>query len=105
MQVNIRLTISENNKVNQYASASGISPANWIRKKVFSGKFPPVKLSPLDAALYNELKKIGVNLNQITHKINQGVFSRDYLVRQLELLSILNRILNALINDRKSDQG
>ncbi len=105
MQVNIRLTKGESDKANQYALACGLSPANLIRKKVFTGKFPAVKLSPIDASLYQELKKIGVNLNQATHKINQGDFPKDYLIRQLELLAILNKILKVLTDDRQSDQG
>lgn len=105
VQVNIRLTKEESNKVNQYASASGLSPANWIRYKVFVGKFPPVKMSPLDTSVYLELKRIGVNLNQVTHRINAGEFPKEYLVRQLELTMILNKIIKALINDRQSDQG
>ncbi len=103
MQVNIRLTNEETNKVNQWAAACGLSPANWIRKKVFTGKFPPVKLSPLDASIYQEMKRIGVNLNQVTHKINQGDLPKDYLVCQLELLLLLNKILKALIDDGQSN--
>jgi hypothetical protein len=105
VQVNIRLTKEEIKKVNQYASTSGMSPANWIRYKVFVGKFPPVKLSPIDTALYQELKRIGVNLNQVTHKINQGDFPKEYLMRQLELTALLNRILKTLIDDRQPDKG
>jgi hypothetical protein len=77
MQVNIRLTTEECNKVNGYATASGISPASWIRQKVFTGKNPPVRMSPLDASIYQELKRIGVNLNQAAHKLNQGDFPME----------------------------
>jgi hypothetical protein len=104
-QVNIRLTNDENAKVNEYATASGLSPANWIRAKVFTGKFPTVKMSPLDASIYQELKRIGVNLNQATHKINQGDFPKDYSVLQLQLLALLNKILKALIHDGQPDKG
>ena len=104
-QVNIRLTDAENSKAIAYAQASALSPANWIRRIVFTGKFPPLKLSPVDADLYRELKKIGVNLNQVTHKINQGEFPKEYLACQTELVIILNRILTALTDDGKSDQG
>jgi uncharacterized phage-associated protein len=102
VQVNIRLTEDENKKVIHYASASGLSPANWIRKKVFTGKFPAVKASPLDASIYNELKKIGVNLNQATHKINQGDMPKDYTVFILQLRNLLDKVLKTLIDDRVS---
>ena len=105
VQVNIRLTVEENNKLNQYAAGSGLSPANWIRHKVFVGRFPPVKMSPLDTSVYLEFKRICVNINQVTHRINAGEFPKEYLVRQLELTMILSKIIKALINDRQSDQG
>jgi hypothetical protein len=105
VQVNIRLTTDENTKVNEYATASGLSPANWVRAKIFTGKFPPVKMSPLDASIYQELKKIGVNLNQATHKINQGDFPKDYSVLQFQLLALLDKILKALIDDGQPDKG
>lgn len=104
-QVNIRLTDDENEKANQYATASGISPANWIRKKVFTGKFPTIKLSPIDAALYMELKKIGVNLNQVTHRINQGDFPNEYQALLLNLTSMIDKILKVMTDDRQPDQG
>ena len=105
VQVNIRLTNEENARVNQYANASGLSPANWIRVKIFTGKFPPVKMSPLDASIYQELKRIGVNLNQVTHKINLGDFPKDYSAIQIGLLALLDKILKALIDDGQPDKG
>jgi MobC-like protein len=105
IQVNIRLTVDENAKVVQFAAASGISPANWIRKKVFSGKMPPVKLSPADTSLYQELRKIGVNLNQATHKLNAGDFPQDFRLILQTLLFLLNKILKSILHDREHDQG
>lgn len=96
VQVNIRLTADENNKVNEFASASGLSPANWIRAKIFTGKSPSVKMSPLDTSIFQELKKIGVNLNQVTHKINTGEFPKEYIGRQHELAELLKRIIDVL---------
>jgi hypothetical protein len=105
VQVNIRLTTEENDKVNGYATASGISPANWIRQKVFTGKNPPVRMSPLDTSIYQELKRIGVNLNQAAHKLNQGDFPRDVQVLQVQLIALLNRVLKAIVHDGQHDQG
>ena len=105
VQVNIRLTTEESNKVNDYAAASGISPACWIRLKAFSGKNPQVRMSPLDTSIYQELKRIGVNLNQATHKLNQGDFPQDLRVLQLQLIALLNKILKAIIDDSQHDQG
>ena len=106
VQVNIRLTKSEAEKVDEYAKASGLSPANWIRVKVFTGRFPSIKLSPLDASIYCELKKIGVNVNQAVHKLNAGERPDGIFLKLLfELRALLNRILKLLMHDRQPDQG
>jgi hypothetical protein len=105
VQVNIRLTLDENTKVNEVATTAGLSPANWIRYKIFVGKNPPARVSPLDVSIYRELKKIGVNLNQATHKLNLREFPKEYPVLQIELVSLLNTILKLLLDDRKHDQG
>lgn len=103
VQVNIRLTEDEYKKVSQYAEASHLSPANWIRHKVFIGKFPPMKTSPIDAKVFYELNKMGVNLNQITHKINQGEIPKEYLPFTLQVRARLTDLLKQLSNDGKSD--
>jgi hypothetical protein len=105
VQVNIRLTIEENARIMDFATASGLSPANWLRQKVFTGKNPPVRMSPLDTSIYQELKRIGVNLNQAAHKLNQGDFPQDLRDLQLQLIALLNKILKAIVHDGQHDQG
>ena len=105
MQVNIRLTKGEADKVEEYSKASGVTPANWIRQKVFTGKFPNPKMSPLDASIYTELRKIGVNLNQVTHQINLGEKPAILMKLQLELMAMLEKIYKLLLHDRQPDQG
>lgn len=103
IQVNIRLTVDEDKRLNEYAASSGITPANWIRQTIFTGKVPPAKLSSLDTAIYYELKKIGVNVNQVVHKINQGEIPQEYLERLLEIVMLLEKNLKQLFHDRKHD--
>jgi hypothetical protein len=97
VQVNIRLTIGENKKVEAYAQSAGLSPANWIRQKVFTGRFPTIKNSPIEAALYLELHKIGVNLNQAVRRINTvktGVVPQPILE---QLLAMQQEIIKRLL--------
>ena len=101
VQVNIRLTEDEYKRASQYAEASYLSPANWIRYKVFNGKFPLMKTSPIDAKVFYELNKMGVNLNQITHKINQGEVPKEYLLFTLQVRAKLTEVLKLLSNDGK----
>lgn len=98
VQVNIRLTSKESEVLNNYAAASGISPANWIRHKIFVGQNPPVKSSPINAAMYQELRKIGVNLNQIAHKVNQGEPPIGLSDSHFAITELLNRVCKVLVS-------
>jgi hypothetical protein len=102
--VTIRFTRDEYRRISESAQASVLSPANWMRHKVFTGKFPVPKTSPIEVSLYQELKRIGVNLNQGTHKLNQGEFPAHYNELQLTLLKVLNNIYKVLIDDRQADK-
>lgn len=97
IQVNIRLTKKESEIVCNYAQASGVTPANWIRQKVFTGRFPAIKISPINAALYRELQKIGVNLNQAVKQLHAGKLSPAYLSILTALMKTLKDILNCLL--------
>lgn len=97
IQVNIRLTKEENDMVCTYAQASAMTPANWIRQKAFSGRFPAIKLSPVNAALYRELHKIGVNLNQAVKQLNAGKLSPAFVTILTALIKTQKDILNCLI--------
>nr|WP_302180118.1 plasmid mobilization relaxosome protein MobC [Chryseosolibacter indicus] len=102
VQVNIRLTDDEYQRVAGYATCSDLTPANWIRKKVFTGKFPAAKILPIESDALRELSHIGSNLNQVVKKINQGVMPREFLPLLVDLLQITVAIKNR-INDSESD--
>jgi hypothetical protein len=97
IQVNIRLTKEENDRVCLYAEASAMTPANWIRQKVFTGRFPVIKLSPVNASLYQQLHKIGVNLNQAVKQVHAGKLSPAYLNIFTALLKTQQDILTCLL--------
>ena len=97
VQVNIRLTKEENDMVCNYAQASAMTPANWIRQKAFSGRFPVIKLSPVNAELYRELHKIGVNLNQAVKLVHAGKTSPALTTILVALLKTQKDILNTLL--------
>ncbi|MCQ6958610.1 plasmid mobilization protein [Mucilaginibacter aquariorum] len=97
IQVNIRLTKEENDIVCHYAEASAMTPANWIRQKAFTGRFPAIKLSPVNAELYRELHRIGVNLNQAVRQVHAGKISPAFSTILLALLKTQKDILNCLL--------
>ena len=97
VQVNIRLTTAEDRKVTVYAEAAGLTNANWIRQKVFTGRFPVMKFSPIEARLYRELHKIGVNLNQAVKQVHSGRSNGVPLSLLNELLTTQQAIIKAII--------
>lgn len=68
----LQLTEAEKNKLNELAQTCNAAPAVLAREKIFNGKFPQPRVPRLDLDTYRELHKIGVNLNQLTHKVNAG---------------------------------
>lgn len=102
--VTIRFTRDEYRRIKEGAQSCVLSPANWMRHKVFTGKFPLPRVSPIEVALYQELRRIGVNLNQGTHQLNKGEFPPHYAELQLSLLKVLNTIYKVLLDDREADK-
>jgi hypothetical protein len=97
VQVNIRLTEEESKRVSQQAEGAGLTPANWIRQKIFTGKFPLIKASPIEAKLYRELHYIGNNLNQAIKLLHSGKLSPAYLTILTNLVRLKNDILKRLV--------
>ena len=51
--------------------------------------------------MYNELRSIGINLNQIAHKINQGEDYKKHLNFLLDTWIAIKGMLKQLTNDGK----
>jgi hypothetical protein len=99
VQVNIRLTENEYNKLSEYAEASRTTPADWIRHKVLNGKYPPPKLTPIETKVYHELNRIGVNINQAVHKLNEGELPEAFGELLLSLKWLLKDIAKRMNQD------
>jgi hypothetical protein len=97
VQVNIRLTEEESQRLNEQAQGSGLSPANWIRHKVFSGRFPKIRVSPVEEKLYRELHYIGNNLNQAVKQVHSSRQVPNYLPILNSLLKLKYEILSKLL--------
>jgi len=104
IQVNIRLTEIEYKRICVLAKSASLSPANLIRYKVFLGRFPEIKHSEMEVDLYRELHKIGVNLNQATHKIHLKEMPADYLPILTGLSQMIKKAIKLLIDDGRSGE-
>lgn len=96
----VRLTTDEYAKVKELAEALGVSAADVIRIKVFSGEFPRLKRANLERvcsylpALVREVNRIGVNVNQIAKRCARG---RVVDFQVLQELKEINEQLGSLL--------
>lgn len=98
-----RLTEDELQKLRQLAEICGKSPSALIREKLFNGRFPQAKTAKLDLLTYTELKKIGVNINQLAWKVNSGFLPFNLLAMLRKLSEQQQLIILKLTDDRHSE--
>lgn len=71
-QINIRVTLNEQIKLEESAKVYGISLVEYIRRKALQSQLPKSKVTSINRALFIELSRIGNNVNQLTKKVNQN---------------------------------
>ncbi len=95
--VTLRLTDEERFDLEKRAAGAGLSLSDYIRNQSFQRK--PVAVSspaiPLDVVF--QLRKLGVNLNQIAHALNKGLDAPPELRRLCR--SIDDYLTETLAND------
>jgi hypothetical protein len=86
-RLNPRLTTAERAEIERHATILGISPSDFMRRRSLSYRLPAaLAVQRHVAALAVALLRLGVNLNQIAHRMNAGRGSPP------ELLALIARI-------------
>jgi len=98
-----RITEDELKRLNKAAEICGQAPGTIARAKLFKGKFPEAKTAKLDLNTFLELKKIGVNLNQIAKKLNSNHVAYGLASVLIKLRMQQETILKILIHDSKPE--
>ena len=101
----MRATPEEKAETEARAELAGLSVSGYLRAAVFgkdaeqprAARRPAVEAAELGALRY-ELRKIGGNLNQIAHRLNQGkeFDARAFAAIYAEHAAVLRAILQAL---------
>ena len=99
----IRLTEIEHKSLEKAAAACGLSLSAMIRKKVLTGKFPVPLPARIDLDTYLELKKIGVNINQLAKQFNSGKLPIAIMIILRKLKEQEEIIIKGLFYDRQSE--
>lgn len=93
-----RCTLSEKNSIQKKSSQVGLSLSDYMRQMALDGHIK-VRKSKHDFELVYELKKLGVNINQQTKKLNATGILPIELKR---VLPKLEKLLDQLLEDCKS---
>ncbi|MFD1257871.1 plasmid mobilization relaxosome protein MobC [Mucilaginibacter terrae] len=99
LKITFRVTERQRQRLLILADACGTKPGELVRTKVFKGHFPPMRLPRIDENTYVELKKIGINLNQLTRHANSGRLPLGIDKTLAALLRQEEKILRILLKD------
>jgi hypothetical protein len=94
-----RLTPSERLEIEEAASKAGMSAAAYARMLTLSRRVPIRQHSTLDHAVFDQLRRIGVNLNQLTRLANATGQIPPGLTRTF---AAIHRILEVALNGQGS---
>lgn len=93
----VRLTVAERVEIEAKAAASGLSTAEYCRRRVCGYRLPPPLKSAVPPILLAELSRVGNNLKQIAHSANAGRALPAMAAQTLtELRDLMNKIVAIL---------
>ncbi len=66
VSLSCRVTLLERLRIDAAAAQAGLSPSEYIRRQALTGRVTVQGKRTLDPALFDQIRRIGVNLNQLT---------------------------------------
>ncbi len=70
--VPVRFTKAERDNLKDFAEARRLSLSDFIRRVALGRRLPSLSPSPLNLAMYQELARLGNNLNQLVRAVHGG---------------------------------
>ena len=89
-QLSIRLSEKEISLFERKRAATGLSKTEFLLKLLKSAKIQVFQFSDTIKTLHGELRKIGVNLNQIAYLVNIGHDERAFITSDTSRISNKN---------------
>ena len=93
-----RLTENELKRLVDAAEVCGVTSGELARKKLFKGKFPQARIARIELETFVELRRIGVNLNQLTRLANAGRISSGIGTILMQLSKQQKLIIGQILN-------
>ena len=84
--IQVRFTYEQLEKFDLEAKNYGVNRSEYLRKKMVDGMLHVEHIDHSLRKLLFELNKVGVNLNQIAHRINENRVSNKHFEKQLTTL-------------------
>lgn len=90
----VRCTEAEKQEIKQKAAQAGLSLTEYIRKMVLHGKITIRQHKSVDPEVFFQIRKLGINLNQQTKKLNAtGALPLELKQLWQKLNAVLDQIL------------
>lgn len=105
VKITFRVTEKQQQRLLILAETCGTNSGDLVRSKLFKGHFPSTRLPKVDEDTYVELKKIGVNLNQLTRHANSGKLPLGLDKTLAALLRQEEKILRLLLKDDSGSEN
>lgn len=87
--IRARVSPAEHARVLTRAAQAGLSSSDFVRRSALSSQPVVAEAAAADFELTDQLRRIGVNLNQLTRVANRTGFMPDGLDEALARLSVL----------------
>ncbi len=104
--VSFRVSAEELFRLAAKASKAGQSPAEFARARALSGivreRQSPARVAHLDIDTYHQVRRLGVNLNQIAHRLNALDFPPPPTLEPL--LVEIRQLLNGRFRSERADR-
>lgn len=104
MTIGVRVNEQEKVALHHKATSMGMTIAEWLRTAALQRKVPSPPIPPINRALYGELARLGVNINQLVRRANSGFLPLDTNLL-LDLCHAITRLQRDIITpeDNKSN--
>jgi uncharacterized protein (DUF1778 family) len=87
----VRLTTAERAELERAAAVRGLSPAEFVRRRSLGYHLPPTTAAQqATASLGSAFNRLGVNMNQIAHRLNAGAEPSAVEAALLTLIARVN---------------
>jgi len=104
IQVNIRFSVLDYEKLHELSAISGLSIAAFIRKSSLNKRIPKALIHPVNRELLVLLSRYYDSINELIEEKNEALHDESILVKEIQaVLRLLHEMkLNLIANDSKT---